>query len=550
MTSWKKIINKITPAFSLLIGFVLIPLLSSCSFDRETNVESGNRNQILHYGNGDEPQELDPHLTTGVPEYHIEKALFEGLVDKRPSDLAIEPGVAESWTVSDDQLSYTFHFRDKARWSNGDPVTAFDFVYSWQRALKPDLGNLYAYMFFYIKNAEAYFKGEISDFEQVGVHAPDDHTLVVTLHSPTPFFLQLLDHHSYFPVHPPTIEKFGGMSKRGSQWTRPGNFVGNGPFVLKDWKLNRILTVEKSPTYWDADKVSLKEIHFYPVQNSSTEERMFRAGQLHITSRVPNEKIKWYRENMPDSLSITPYLGTYFYRFNTTVKPLGDVRVRKALSMSINRTQIVEKITKGGQIPAYTLSPPNINGFTSTSRIEYNVEKARQLLAEAGYPDGKGFPKLEIIFNTDESHRKIAIAIQQMWKKALNIDISLANQDWKVYLENESRLNYQISRAAWIGDYLDPNSFLDMFVTGGGNNRTGWSNSDYDAAIAAAGNALSKEKRFEYFQEAERILVEESPIAPIYTYTRVTLISPSVRGWDPNLLDLHSYKYIHLQASE
>jgi oligopeptide transport system substrate-binding protein len=544
------IINKTTPPLVILIGIVLVTLSASCSFDRETNVEAGNREQILHIGNGDEPQDLDPHLTTGIPEFHIQLALFEGIVAKHPSDLSIQPGVAESWTVSEDQLTYTFHFRENARWSNGDPVTAHDFVYSWNRALIPALGNLYSYMFSYIKNADAFFKGEIEDFSEVGVRALDDRTLQVELQAPTPFFLQLLDHHSYYPVHPATIEKFGGMSKRGSQWTRPGNFVGNGSFVLKEWKLNRILTVEKSPTYWDVDKVRLKEIHFYPIPNTSTEERMFRAGQLHITEKVPNEKIDLYKETRPESIRITPYLGTYFYRFNTRVEPLGDMRVRQALSMTINRKQIVEKITKGGQIPAYALSPPNTNGFTSSSNVTYDIDRARELLAEAGFPNGEGFPKLEIIFNTDEAHRKIAIAIQQMWRQSLNIDVTLENQDWQVYLDSESRGNYQISRASWIGDYLDPNTFLDMFLTGGGNNRTGWSNSDYDAAIAAAAKAVAKEERFRYFQENERILAEESPIIPLYTYTRPILISPSVKGWDDNILAQHPYKYIYLQASD
>ena len=403
-------------------------------------------------------------------------------------------------------------------------------------------------MFSYIKNADAFLKGEIKDFGKVGVKALDERTLQVELQSPTPFFLQLLDHHSYFPVHPPTIEKFGGMIKRGSQWSRPGNFVGNGPFVLKEWKLNRILSVEKSPTYWDADKVRLKEIHFYPIANSSTEERMFRAGQLHITEKIPNEKITYYKENNPESIRITPYLGTYFYRFNTRVKPLGDKRVRQALSMSINRRQIVEKITKGGQIPAFALTPPNTIGFYSSSEVTYDVDRARQLLVEAGFPNGEGFPELEIIFNTDEAHRKIAIAIQQMWRRELNVNVTLSNQDWQVYLENESQGNYQISRASWIGDYLDPNNFLDLFLKDGGNNRTGWSNNDYDAAIAAAAKAVTQEQRFSYFQVNERILAEESPIIPLYTYTRPILISPSVKGWDDNILAQHPYKYIYLQA--
>ena len=405
-------------------------------------------------------------------------------------------------------------------------------------------------MFTYIKNADAFFKGKIDDFSEVGVKALDEHTLQVELQAPTPFFLQLLDHHSYYPVHPPTIEKFGGMIKRGSQWSRPGNFVGNGPFVLKDWKLNYILTVKKSPTYWDANKVSLNGIHFYPIQNRSTEERMYRAGQLHITEELPNEKVAIYKKTDPESLNITPWLGTYFYRFNTKVKPLDDKRVRRALSMSINRPQIVENVTKGGQIPAYNFTPPDTIGFTAEAKFEYDVEAARALLAEAGYPNGEGFPKLEILYNTDESHRLVAIAIQQMWKQALNVNITLVNQDWQVYLDSETRGNYQISRAGWIGDYADPNNFLDMLLTGGGNNRTGWGSAEYDALIAAAAKAVTNEERFKYFQQNEQILVDEAPVMPIYTYTKVYLIHPSVSGWEANILDQHPYKYVSLGGNE
>ena len=318
-----------------LPALVLLPALTlpSCSFHHETNVESGRRDQILHFGNGDEPSEIDPHVVTGIPEFHIMQALYEGLVSKDPKTLAIRPGVAESWDISPDRLHYTFHLRRDARWSNGDPVSAHDFVYSWHRALMPAIGDLYAYMFFCIRNAEQFFKGGVKRFDDVGVHAPDDYTLVVDLEHPTPYFLQLLDHHSYYPVNQRVIEKYGAMDERGTGWTRPGRFVGNGPFTLKDWVLNRILTVKRNPYYWDAKTVRLNEIHFYPIQNLNTEEHMFRAGQLHITDKIPPEKIAVYRREHPEVLHITPYLGTYFYRFNTTRPPFNDVRVRRALAL-------------------------------------------------------------------------------------------------------------------------------------------------------------------------------------------------------------------------
>jgi len=522
----------------------------SCSFNRETNVASGNRGQILHFGNGDEPQELDPHVTTGIPEYQIQMALFEGLVSLHPKTLTIQPGVAQSWTVSDDLMTYTFHLRKNARWSNGDTVTAHDFVYSWKRALTPEMGDLYVYMLYYLKNGEEYAKGEIKDFNQVGVKALDDYTLKVDLIAPTPYFLQLLDHHSYYPVQRSTIEKFGTISERGTRWTRPGNFVGNGPFKLKEWKMNRILIVEKSPTYWDAARVKLNEIYFYPIPNKTTEERMFRAGQLHITEDIPSEKISIYKKEHPGVVHITPWVGTYFYRFNTTVKPLNDVRVRRALALSINREEIVKSVTKGGEIPAYTFTPPGINGYTSSARLEYNVEKARELLAVAGYPNGKGFPELEIMFNTDEKHRQVAIAVQEMWKKALNIHITLSNLDWKVYLDKESHLDYQISRAGWIGDYLDATNFLDLFISDGGNNRTGWSNPQYDKYLHEAALTAKQDDRYAIFQKAEQLLMQEVPVVPIYTYTRRRLIAKSVRGWEDNMLDRHPYKYVSLETEK
>jgi oligopeptide transport system substrate-binding protein len=519
----------------------------ACSVGSESNVASGTRNQILHFGNDDEPQGIDPQAVTGIPEARISMALFEGLVSKHPATLEIQPGVARSWSMSADGLTYTFHLRPDARWSNGDRVTAHDFVYSWKRALQPAIGNLYAYMFYYIRNARSYFEGTLADFDAVGVRAPDELTLIVELEAPTPFFLQLLDHHSYYPVHGATIERFGAIDERGTRWTRPGNFVGNGPFVLREWILNRILSVEKNPFYWDARRVRLREIRFYPVPNPSTEERMFRAGQLHVTARVPIDKIAVYRARNPGLLHITPYLGTYFYRFNTTRPPLSDARVRRALAMCIDRGQITDHVTKGGQIPAYTLTPADTAGYTSRARAPFDPEHARRLLAEAGFPDGRGFPRLQLMFNTDELHRKVATAIQQMWKQALNIDVDLVSQDWKVYLDRESRLDYHITRAAWIGDYLDPTTFTDMFISGGGNNRTGWSSARYDALVAEAARTADRDTRYALLGQAEAILMEEMPIVPIYTYTQVRLISPHLRGWEHNILDQHPFKYLWLE---
>jgi oligopeptide transport system substrate-binding protein len=349
-------------------------------------------------------------------------------------------------------------------------------------------------------------------------------------------------------VHVPTVEKHGDPATRGNRWTLPGNYVGNGAFTLESWRVSHSITVRKSPTYWDAGNVKLNRIHFYGIESADTEERAFRAGQLHVTyNPVPPSKISVYREKNPQLLRIDPYLGTYFYRVNVLKPPLTDVRVRRALAIAINRAAIVETVTRGGQLPAFNLTPPGTAGYTSRAVITGTLDDARRLLKEAGFAGGKNFPKIDIHFNTSEAHRAIAEAIQQMWRKELGIDAGLLNEEWKVYLDTQNARRYDVSRAGWIGDYDDPSTFLETFTTDSGNNRTGWSNPKYDALIKAAGRESDLKKRLEIFQQAEAILVEELPILPIYFYTRPFLIHPSVRGWNPNILDHHPYKHVWLE---
>ena len=529
------------------LSLTLSLFLSGCDLG-PSNVESGTRDQVLHLGNGTEPKDLDPHSVTGVPEHNIISALFEGLVSVNPKTLAPEPGIAASWTIANDGKRYTFAIRDNAKWSNGDPVTADDFVWSWKRMLLPAMASEYAYQLFTVKNAKQFNHGDITDFNQVGVKALNAKTLQVDLENPTPYFLSLLAHYSTYAVHPPTILKFGAIDEAGTLWTRPGNFVGNGPFLLDEWRLNYIIRVSKNPLYWDSENVQLNEIVFYPIDQVQTEERMFKTGALHATSSIPVDKIAVYQQKDPEKISIDPYLGTYYYRINVNVEPLDNPNVRKALSMAINRDLLVSSITKGGQLAAYTFTPPNTQGYyAATSPITFDIAAARELLSEAGFPNGEGFPEIELTYNTSDGHRRIAVAIQQMWKDALNIDIRLSNQDWKVYLSRIQSMDYSIARAAWIGDYPDPNTFLDMFISGGGNNQTGWSNPEYDRLIALAASQTNQQQRYRTFQQAEAILMDESPIIPIYTYTRVLLKHPQLQGWYPNILDQHPYKHVYLQ---
>jgi oligopeptide transport system substrate-binding protein len=517
----------------------------------ESNVSQGNRDGILHYGNGSEPQGLDPHVVTGVPENHLIRALFEGLAVKNPYTLEPEPGVAERWAFSEDGRIVTFHLRRNALWSNGDPVTAEDYVWSWQRALDPAMGNQYAYMLYPVKNAEPYATGKISDPAELGVRALDSHTLQVTLNEPTPYFLQLMDHYSTFAVHRATIEKFGLATDRFTQWTREENIVSNGAFKLQDWKLNRRITVEKSATYWDAKNVKLNGVVFYPTENLVSEERMFRVGQLHYTSEVPLSKIDTYQAMSNSPFVQAPYLGTYYYLLNTQRAPIDDPRVRRALSMAIDRETLTATILKRAYMPAYSITPPGTLGYQPPKLFDYDIEAARTLLAEAGYPNGEGWPGIEIKYNTSENHRKIAVAMQQMWKKALNIDVTIANEEWKVYLDSVTQGNFQIARRGWIGDYVDPNNFLDLFLTDGGNNNTGYSDLRYDKMILEdAPKAKTREQRFAIFHAAETLLMEQMPIIPIYTYTSKHLIHPSVKGLPSNLMDSLNLKYVWLEPEE
>ena len=537
-------------SYSSTLVALLALTLSACG-SGEKNVVSGNATGYLHYGNGAEPQGIDPHLVTGVPESHIVRALFEGLAVKNPITLEPEPGVAERWEISPDGTVYTFFINPQAKWSNGEPVTASDYVWSWERALHPETGSLYAYMLFPVVNAEKFASGEIDDFAEVGIKSLDAQTLRISLNAPTPYFLQLMDHYSTFAVHPETVLKFGGMSDRFTLWTRPENIVSNGAFTLKEWSLNRQIKVEKNPHYWDKSNVALEGVYFYPTENVVSEERMFRSEQLHVTQGIPLGKIPNYRAVQNSPYVQAPYLGTYYYLINTKKPPVDDVRVRRALSYAIDRDTLTRTVLRDTAIPAYSITPPDTLGYNPPKLFSFDPEQARALLAEAGYPDGQGWPGLEITYNTNEDHRKIAVAVQQMWKDELGIDVSITNQEWKVYLNTVSQGEFQVARRGWIGDYVDANNFLDLFLANGGNNNTGYANAEFDDIILnQAPKAASREERYQLFFQAETMMMQEMPIIPFYTYTSKRLIHPSVNGIYPNLMDSLNLKYVRLDPNQ
>lgn len=520
-------------------------LLAGCG--REPEAGSADGRAVLRLGNGTEPADLDPQTVIGAPESKIIRALMEGLLTPHPETLEPRPGVAEDWDVSPDGRVYTFRLRADARWSNGDPVTARDFVGSWRRMLTPSLGAEYAYMLFLVEGAEAYHRGELTDFGQTGFRALDDRTVEVTLRHPTGYFPSLLLHQSWWPVHLPTVERHGGLERKGTDWTRPENHVGNGPFVLKDWRPNQVITVTRSPTYWGREHVRLDEVRFYPVESTDTEERMFRTGQLDVTSTVPLSKIDPYRRDQPDLIRIDPFMATAYFRFNVNRPALQDSRIRRALGLTIDRVSLATNVLRGTKEPAYVFTPPGTAGFEPAPQFGYDPDGARALLAEAGHPSGRGLAPIEILYPTSDNGRIICEALQQMWRRELGIDVRLLNQEWKVYLDALTTQSYDVAWSAWVGDYVDPMTFLDQMVTDGGNNRTGWSSPRYDRLIEEVQRVTETDARNALFQEMEEILGAEAPIAPLYHYMVNYLLRPTVEGWYPTLLDIHPLQHVWLE---
>lgn len=552
--------NRIFRRSFLAVAFCGAALALCSCFQRESAVARGNREQVLHRGVGPEIASLDPHLAMGTAEYNILSALLEGLVVENPVSLAPEPGVAESWTVSRDGLVYTFTLRADARWSNGDPVTAADFVASFKRMLSASLGADYAHFLYIILNAEAYHKGRLGDFSQVGAVAADARTLRITLEHPSANFLAMLNHTAFFPVHAASVEKHGALDSRANDWAQPGRFVGNGPFALAEWRRGQKIVARKSETYWDAAGVRLNGIEFHSFESRDAEERAFRAGQLHLTEALSPAKIDAYRRDNPRLLRIDPYLGTEFYRINTARPFLNDVRVRRALSLAIDRKLIALKILRGVQSPAYEFTPPEANAQaggageaggasrTIPGAMSDDPRQARELLKEAGYPEGKGAPVVELLFNTSESHRAVAEAVQEMWRRELGLQVVLVNQENKTLLDARRAGRFQVLRSVWMADYVDPLSFLDIWRSSSGNNYTGWSDPTYDQLLYQAARKTDRAARSALLRKAEGILLQQAPMIPIYHYSHVFLIRPSVRNWHPTLLDHHPYKTVYLQA--
>lgn len=522
-------------------------LLAGCA-RRETPAEAGIRTQTLEVGILGEPSELDPHVINAPSDFHVVPALFEGLVTADPDTLEPRPGVAEWWELSQDRLTYTFHLRENARWSNGDPVTAQDFLYAFERALTPALGSQYTFLFSAVRGAEDFAAGRITDFDQVGFRAPDARTLEITLRQPTPYFLELTAINAvWYPVHRDTIELAGGMTLRGSGWTRPETFVGNGPFVLAEWRPNQVITARRSPTYWNSGDVRLETIHFRPYDTVDAEERAFRAGQLHTTMKLPPQRAAGFREESPSPLSDLDFLMLRFININTNRPPLDDARVRRALALALDRRQLTQRVHYSAATPALQVVPSGMPHYQPDVHIEENVAAARALLADAGYGNGRNLPPLELQIEATASN-ELDQALQSAWRDALGITVQIVRSEPRVHWSNLHQKNYTLSISGWVADYPDATAFLALWKEAGGWNFTGWSDPAYQAALQQADASSTPGERLTHLQSAEARLLEEMPIIPIWFERNLKLVHPAVRGWGTNVMDRPMYRDLHLET--
>ncbi|WP_087016163.1 ABC transporter substrate-binding protein [Thaumasiovibrio subtropicus] len=534
--------NKITQALLLATG---LAFSSAPTFAAEVpaGIQLAEKQELVR-GNGTEVASIDPHKTEGVPESNVIRDLLEGLVNQDENGATI-PGVAERWETEDNQ-TFVFHLRE-AMWSNGDPVTAADFEYSFKRAADPVTASPYSWYLdkAQILNAKAIIDGK-ADKETLGVRAIDERTLEIKLETPVPYFVKMMGHTTVKPVHRGTIEKFG------DQWTRPENFVGNGAYTLSNWVVNERIELTRNTQYWDDAKTVIEKVTYLPIENQVAEMNRFMAGELHMTNELPNEHFRRLQKNNPESVKIVGNLCSYYYGFNNEKAPFDDVRVRTALSYAIDRDVITKALLGQGQVPAYFFTPEITEGFEPVmpdfgklSQKE-RVEKAQALLADAGF-DKSNPLNFTLLYNTSENHRKLAVAIASMWKTALGVDVNLENQEWKTYLDNRRAGNFDVTRAGWCADYNEASAFLALMRSDNGSNDPRYASEAYDKLMDAALVAATDGERNGYYQQAEIQLAQDMPIAPIYHYVRARLVNPKVGGYpDGNAEDKIFTKDLYL----
>lgn len=537
----------------VLAATLATSLLVGCG-DSSANSGSSSSNQQLVFNLGEDPETMDPTLNNSSGAGTMILNAFEGLMVLDENDQPVE-GTAESMEVSEDGLVYTFKIREDAKWSDGEAVTADNFKYSWLRALNKETAAEYAYQLFYIKNAEKFYNGEATA-EEVGINVIDEKTLEVTLETPTSYFPQLLAFTTYVPLREDIV------SADPEGWaTNPETYVSNGPFKLVQWDMKDQLVFEKNENYWDKDSVKLETLTFKLVTDETTAYSELKAGNFDMVNSVPTNEIEPGIEE--GLVKVSPKLGSYYFAINVgkqdtlsedVKEVLSNKLVRQALNLAIDRQEIIDNVAKAEQVPAYSFVPQGItdengNDFASKeyydpSDMEGNIAKAKELLKEAGYENGNGIPTIELMYNSEGAHKDICQILQQNWAE-IGINVELTNQEWAVFLNTRQQGDYQIARHGWIGDYVDPMTFLDLWTTDGGNNDTGFSNARYDELIAAAKVETDSEKRLEMLREAEDILMDEMPILPIYNYTTVTAANENVKGVRISTLGKISFKYAY-----
>ncbi len=538
-------------AVFLLTILLVLSLAAGCSSGQQPaqqgETKDSSKKDSMVYNVAAEPQSVDPAFCSEIPGDQIIYNNFEALV-RHDENNVIEPAIAEKWDVSDDGLVWTFKIRDNAKWYDGKPVTAGDFVYSWRRTLDPEVAADYSYNLFYVKNAEEFYNNK-AKWEDVGIKALDDKTLEVTLKAPTSYILQIFARHELVPVRQDMVEK----DPEG--WAmHPETYMGEGPFQMTKWVHSDSIEFEKNPNYWDAKNVKLNKLTFTEIVDENTALASFESGQVDYVDNPPAPQLARLKDE--GLLTTLPTIGTYYLSFNVNKKPLDDPKVREALSLAIDRKAIVENVTKGGQIPAGAFVPyglPDVDTKQDFRKLggdfydpsKADVEKAKQLLADAGYPDGKGFPKLNYTFNSSETHKQIGEALQQMWKQNLGIDVELKQEEWNVFINTRRQGDYDIARDGYISDYIDPLGMLDLLHTDNANNNSHWSNAEYDGYVETARSESDPAVRMEAMHKADELIMKQYPVAPLYFYTENVVVRPGLKGCIASPLQFNFFRYAY-----
>jgi len=500
---------------------------------------------VLHRGTSGEPATLDPHFASGTWENDILGDMFLGLLTEAADGEAI-PGAAESWEISDDGRVYTFTLREDGVWSDGEPVTADDFVYSLRRILTPETAAEYAFLLYPIVNAEAINGGEIDHAAELGVRAIDDRTLEITLEEPTPYFLEQLTHYTAFPVPRHVVEE------HGDDWTDGGTMVTNGAYTLVEWLPQTHVHAEKNENFYDAENVAIDEVYYYPTEDRSAAFRRFRAGELDVNSDFASEQIDFIEENLPDSYRIHPYLGIYYYPINVTDEALSDVRVREALNLALNREAITDQVLGTGEVPAYSFVPPLPSDYEAAEfgfkdmPYDERLARATSLMEEAGYgPDNP--LQITLRYNTSENHRRVAVAAAAMWKE-IHVEADLFNTDVAVHYDDLQENDFQVARAGWIADFPDPINFLELFDDNQYNYGR-WDNEAFRSILAESAGIQDAAERYGVLREAEAMVLEDFATIPIYYYVSKALVGPHVVNWVDNPKFINRTRWLSIDES-